>query len=785
MKSNVCIVLLCIFALSPLCYAKQKPRVYNLDKYKSADNTPLPGTSQLTRDDDISSSMVSACDDFMLAEIEKSISRRAKHWNRDFSSTENYNKSIEPNRKRFAHILGLKDERVAFDVPQFVGSLDQPVLVGKGKGFDIYSIQWPVFGDVSGQGLLCVPRKDKKVADVVAIPHSRITPEMLLGLTEGVPAESQFARRLAENGCRVLVPLLISSETYNHCKDSRWNKTLMSHREYIQRAAIVLGRNIIGYEMQKIFAAVDWFSKEGGDDVKIGLIGYGEGGLLAMYCTAFDTRVDAACVSGYFDDRQKSWQEPLYRDVFALLEQFGDAEIASMICPRPLVVEACKGPNEEAPSHRYAAPGNLVSPELADVRKEIKRAKALVAGFDAQPQIELIVSDDGQGPFGSADALKAFLNNLSPKAKLVKPDKIRENNLKNYDPQKRLLSQVHEIDRHNQYLVKLSPNVRKEFWKNADVNSVEKYEQSTEWYRDYFHEEVMGRFDYPLLNPNVRTRKSWETDKWTAYQVVMDVFDGLYSYGILVVPKGIKPGEKRPVVVCQHGINRRPKMVIVEEGTGYHGFAGALAERGFITYAPQNPHIFYNRFRQVARKGHSIKKTLYSIIVPQHQQIVNWLSSLDFTDPQRIAFYGLSYGGKTAMQVPPLVKNYCLSICSGSFGEWIWKCIRTDKSGFQYGYIWFVEYEMFDFDLASTFNHAEMAALIAPRPFMVERGHGDIVAPDEWVEYEYSKVRGLYDKLGIGDRTEIEIFNGGHEIHGQGTFDFLHKHLHWPKPKEK
>ena len=36
--------------------------------------------------------------------------------------------------------------------------------------------------------------------------------------------------------------------------------------------------------------------------------------------------------------------------------------------------------------------------------------------------------------------------------------------------------------------------------------------------------------------------------------------------------------------------------------------------------------------------------------------------------------------------------------------------------------------------------------------------------------------------LDIGDRTEIEWFVGPHTIHGQGTYDFLHKHLDWAKP---
>ena len=71
-----------------------------------------------------------------------------------------------------------------------------------------------------------------------------------------------------------------------------------------------------------------------------------------------------------------------------------------------------------------------------------------------------------------------------------------------------------------------------------------------------------------------------------------------------------------------------------------------------------------------------------------------------------------------------------------------------------------------------------MAALIAPRPFMVERGHFDGVAPDEAVAYEFAKVFYLYDaKLGIGDRCAIEFFVGPHTINGKGTFAFLHKHL--------
>ena len=90
------------------------------------------------------------------------------------------------------------------------------------------------------------------------------------------------------------------------------------------------------------------------------------------------------------------------------------------------------------------------------------------------------------------------------------------------------------------------------------------------------------------------------------------------------------------------------------------------------------------------------------------------------------------------------------------------------------------EYEIFEFDLGTTFNYAEMAALIAPRPFMVERGHFDGVAPDETVAYEFAKVFHLYDaRLNLGDRCKMEVFRGPHMINGKGTFKFLHEQLKW------
>jgi dienelactone hydrolase len=553
----------------------------------------------------------------------------------------------------------------------------------------------------------------------------------------------------------------------------------LTNREFLYRSAFELGRHIVGYEVLKVQALIDHLSKSPTiPKGKVGVIGWGEGGFIALCAGALDPRIDATVVSGFFDDRRNVWQEPIDRNVFGLLDQFGDAEIASMVAPRALIIEAARGP-EVTIKGEGGAPAKLTTPELVSVRREFDRAKALVTGFNPPAKIELTTSEAGGGAYGTRETLTKFLAALAPGATYAN-EASTPTIIAKIDTGARMTSQIHEIDRHNQWLLTESPFVRQTFMSKLDTSSPEKYATTSAQYRDFFYNDVIGRFDIKPLSPNPRSRRAYDKPLWTGYEVVMDVFPDVFAYGVLLVPKNIQPGERRPVVVCQHGLEGRPQDVIEGNKDAYHDFAAKLAERGFVTFAPQNLYIFTDRFRTLQRKANPLGKTLFSIITPQHQQIVDWLKSLPYVDSTRIGFYGLSYGGKTAMRVPALVTDYAFSICSADFNEWVWKNASTRSP---YSYVWGGEYEIFEFDLGSTFNYAEMAALIAPRPFMVERGHFDGVAPDETVGYEFAKVRNLYEaRLKLpSDRCQIEWFVGPHTINGKGTFDFCHLHLNWPK----
>ena len=314
---------------------------------------PYPGTEPLTWQGDLASELVAGADRFLLGELAASIERRAAFWQRDLSSPEAYNKSVEPNRRRLAHILGVRDARVPFDGLELVATTAQPALVGQDPSYEILAVRWPVLRNMHGEGLLLRPLGKPPIADVIAIPDADQTPEMIAGIAPGVAESAQYARRLAESGCRVLVPLLISREM-----KPRNERAVLTNREYLYRSAFELGRHLIGYELQKVLALVDWLERESpSGDARIGVLGWGEGGLMALYAAALDTRIDAACVSGYFASRQTIWQEPIDRNVFGLLEQFGDAELATLVAPRPLCIEASRGPELELPGKGGAPRG--------------------------------------------------------------------------------------------------------------------------------------------------------------------------------------------------------------------------------------------------------------------------------------------------------------------------------------------------------------------------------------------------------------------------------------------
>jgi dienelactone hydrolase len=733
--------------------------------------------------------MVEKLHEFSDRENLAALEGRKARWAIDVGSPEAHVRSVEPNRDRFARMLGLVDPRVAQVELEYVSSPTSPAQVGDAAGVAIFAVRWSVYPDAWAEGLLLVPEGEAR-ADLVALPDTSSTPETLAGLKPG--PGSGLAFRLARQGCRILVPTIVD-RTDEFSGNPRVRMTNLSHREWIYRMAYEAGRNLAGYEVDEVRAAVDWLLRTAPPGRAIGVLGHGEGGRVALHAGAIDQRIAVTYVAGYFGPREQLWREPIDRNVWGLLTEFGDAELAALIAPRGLIVEACGSPSvkEPLPSRdgRSDASGGIIeAPSASDVAREFRRIPASAWNpprntsslpGPAPTLIEPAVVDDG--PDVDHVASDAFLRRLGlePRKDAAIPPVLDLRS--SFDPRKRMQRLVTQLVDHTQRLIRTSELRRDVYWSKVDRSSPEAWRKSIAPLRQAFEDDLIGKLPEPSEPPVVRSVPLYDEPRWVGHGVELTVSEGVVASGILLLPKDIKPGERRPVVVCQHGLEGRPEQVCDPRITSvYRAFGAQLADRGFIVYAPQNPYVGHDRFRTLQRKLNPLKLSLFSIIVRQHQQTLRWLASLPSVDPGRIAFYGLSYGGKTAMRVPAILDGYCLSICSGDFNEWVVKTTNIDRPE---SYMYTVEYDMYEFGLSERFNYAEMAGLIAPRPFMVERGHRDGVAPDEWIGYEFAKVKRTYDRMNLADRVAIAYFDDGHRIDGGKTFPFLARHLNWPEKR--
>lgn len=734
----------------------------------------LPNTKPITKDIDWSD-IIEGVKKYHINRLDSLKSLREQYWNRDLSSEYNYSHSVEPNRENFRKILGAVDKREEVE-------LTKVVQVAETSKYKISEVRWSVLKEifprpalqdwpeldvprqVFGEGLLLEPKSVSK-GFIIAIPDADLVPEDLVGITNSVDPKSQFARHFVECGYTVVVPVIID-------RSNRWSKgTNRTSRSWIYSQTHELGRTVAGYEVQKMEALIDWFEQQKKDDQKIGIAGYGEGGLIAFYTSALDTRVDATLVSGYFAPREDIWREPIYRNLWGVLREFGDAELATLIAPRSLVVEYSAVPlydEERNSGKKIDPPGELWTHSFNEVESEFYRISTLIG--DDLGERSLLRNDTEQAlPFGSEKAVNELLSFMGDYEALPLSEEIPKDQRKNFDYEARMGRMVEQMVGHTQLLLRDSEYVRAEF--------VEEHKDTDqEELRDFYKEELIGWTHHEFLPINPRSRQLEDQEKYVCYEVLIDVLPNVEMWGYFLVPKGIKEGEKRPVIVMQHGRGGNPSTALNETGS-YYGIARRLAEMGFVVFTPFGNWTGETQFRWIDRIAKPAKNTLWSTVGRQHQQLIRWFHTVPFIDIERIGFYGKSIGGQAASIIASMIPEYSLSINCAYFNE---GARKMSSVYFPTSFVFHVDSEMPMWNRGHTIGHAEMAnLLIYPRPFMVEHGKKDGIAPPGWVEHEYEKVRRHFEEHGLGEKTDLDHHEGGHIINGVKTIPFLKKYLEW------
>lgn len=129
---------------------------------------------------------------------------------------------------------------------------------------------------------------------------------------------------------------------------------------------------------------------------------------------------------------------------------------------------------------------------------------------------------------------------------------------------------------------------------------------------------------------------------------------------------------------------------------------------------------------------------------------------------------GLSYGGFYALMTAAFEPRIKVVVSSCYYGVQEGRYEQDELS---------VPSDFEFFNRFTLFHDSELAALVCPRPLLIQAGSDDRSSHREPGIPLATISAGDYDRLGLSDRFEHLIFDGGHEFHDASAWPFIQKHL--------
>ncbi len=329
-----------------------------------------------------------------------------------------------------------------------------------------------------------------------------------------------------------------------------------------------------------------------------------------------------------------------------------------------------------------------------------------------------------------------------------------------------------QMDRYFTRLVEEAAHTRMRQWRR-DYSSLDAYRRSVAPNRTRFFEMISAFQDErTALEPHEEILV--EDDSLTIRRVRLKIVPEVEAYGLLLMPRGASG--RMPAVIAQHGFGGSPETVagLLQKDDEYRRFGRRLAERGYVVFAPRVMNNAKDR-SLLSRKALLTGKRLIGLEVWKIMRVVDYLWSLPQVDRARVGMAGLSQGGLSTLYVAACDERIAAAVVSGYFN------CRTNKlvvrSPHYTAYLDTSEDDKFIPRLLNEFSDGDLASLICPRPLFIESGTQDKVCWIEDVRKEFATAREHYERLGLGDRIQLGVFDGGHLFQGVESFAFLDQWL--------
>jgi dienelactone hydrolase len=313
---------------------------------------------------------------------------------------------------------------------------------------------------------------------------------------------------------------------------------------------------------------------------------------------------------------------------------------------------------------------------------------------------------------------------------------------------------------------------RAQYWQ-WDYSSPEAYHDSVEGNRRRWLEAV-GEFGPAAEAMAVETEPFCENDRFRAEWVTITHHGRMRGRAVLALPRSAKGPV--PVVICQHGIGSSPERVFGfdDEDQVYHAYGQRVAEAGYAVLAPMNitqadPRARYHRL--CLMQG----RTLWGLEIAKIRRFIDYLATRPEIDTRRIAMWGISLGGAYTQFTMPIEPRIGVGISTAWFNDRVRKMAIDDP---RYSCFLSVKEEhIFIPGWLREFSDSDLLSLVCPRPFQIQTGKADSIAWWPFVEEEFDRLKEHYSRLGVEDRLEWDLHEGGHEIRCETGLAFLRRWL--------
>ncbi len=323
-----------------------------------------------------------------------------------------------------------------------------------------------------------------------------------------------------------------------------------------------------------------------------------------------------------------------------------------------------------------------------------------------------------------------------------------------------------------QWLVEEYPGRAAKAW-SRDYSSMEAFLKSVEPNRRRWRNVVKppelqktGELKRRPHPPLVRLNAQWLTLPLGA----------LTAEGLLAAPAGASARKPAPLVIVQHGIGSHPERTfgVLDEGEHYHRYAEELIRAGFVVLAPMNLRSVERRNR-IERLCRLADTSLPGIELVRTQRLLDEVLKDPRIDGQRIGMWGVSLGGLATMFWMPLEPRIKAGVVAAWFNHRRNKMVFPDSR-----YSCFLETKeehAFFQGWLTEFTDSDVVSLICPRPLLIQTGKQDRIAHWPQVVEEFEASRAHYEKLGVAERFEMDLHEGGHEPRVRSGLEFLSRWL--------